>query len=190
MRHQTSSNLKFKIGWVLFLYSICFLGVVKYFTRSLVQQRFKRGAELSEKGLEHNLTQFHGNESQLICKSPTINEFPRDFVPFEESLPYASINLIFLKYLNQLNLSAFIFQDQLYMSLYCSTFYTEYLLFAMSFLLIHQKKYQKVLFYCVLDSLYSKKFFFYFYYKDLKLKEDVAGATFMAGNINLSKMKK
>ena len=100
MRHQTSSNLKFKIGWVLFLYSICFLGVVKYFTRSLVQQRLKRGAELTVKDLEQNSTQYHGNESHLICKSPTINEFPRDFVPFEESLPYASTIFIFVKYLN------------------------------------------------------------------------------------------
>ena len=73
MKKQEENRLKRFVCLIVIFSSFLILGSVKLAGRQLVHQLHKRDTSVTK-----------SMNSSLQCRHPTINEFPQDFVPFED----------------------------------------------------------------------------------------------------------
>jgi hypothetical protein len=86
MKKQEENRLKRFVCLIVIITSFLILGSVKLAGRQLVHQLHKRDTSVTK-----------STNSSLQCKHPTINEFPHDFVPFEDFTLYRKFYIFYLK---------------------------------------------------------------------------------------------
>jgi hypothetical protein len=77
---SNDKNIKKFIGFICLIGACSILGSVKYITKKSLNDFIDSSVNLS-----------HQLDNQTFCKQPTINEFPKDFIPLKE-YKYSSNN--------------------------------------------------------------------------------------------------
>jgi hypothetical protein len=86
MKKENKSKLLIIFSFLLLFSAFCLIGTAKLASKQLLHSLSKRdNYNYSDDYVEDNneIYNIFDNSNQTICKNPTINEFPKDFISFE-----------------------------------------------------------------------------------------------------------